>query len=198
MADMPTPADIKEFVSLLAPGAIILWVRSKIDVSQTTDLQEKVLQYALVSAVYYAFASPLFSVSSGVSLPGWAWRSIQYFAFPFAIGLASAYWMQSGLTYWLSGKARLSLTHHISSAWDYGFGRKMNVSRYVLVTLKDGSTVCGEMDHNSMASSNSQERDLFIGKMFEIDSSTNSWTMITPPRSILITGNDIRTVEIFE
>ena len=194
MADLPSAANIKEIISLFAPGLIILWARSRVTAGPTPDLQERLISYALASTAYYGAVSPLFYVANGVSLPSWFWASLQYAFFPACLGWLLAYGSQRGWEYQIANNFGLQFSHHIPAAWDFAFSR-IEEGTYILATLKDGSQVGGLYAGASFASSSKDERDLLIGDVWTVDNQ-NQWVRATPPRSALLCGGDIHYIEI--
>ena len=195
MADLPSAANIKEIVSLFAPGLIILWARSRVTAGPKPELQERLISYALASTAYYAAVSPLFYVVNCVELPIWLWTSLQYALLPAAIGWLLAYCSQRGLEYKIADKFGLQLCHHIPAAWDFTFSQ-MAEGKYILVTLKDGSRIGGIFDSASFSSSSKDERDMLIGDVWNVDEK-EGWHQADPPRSALLCGGDIHYIEIF-
>jgi hypothetical protein len=85
--------------------------------------------------------------------------------------------------------------HPIPTAWDYYFSRTAPV--WVLATLKDGSHVAGFFGRSSFASSDPRERDLYLEKIFKIVEN-GPWETIPRNRGILISGNQIASIEFWE
>ena len=196
MSDLPSASNVKEIISLFAPGLIILWARSRVNVGPTPELQERLLAYALVSTAYYAAISPFFYIQGFVELPPWLWATLQYAFVPAILGWALAYAAQKGWEYEAAKKLRLQFSHHIPAAWDFTFSTMVE-GTYILVTLKDGSRVGGLMGPSSFASSSKDERDLLIEDVWVMHGD-DSWTRAIPPRSALLCGNDIHYIEIFK
>jgi hypothetical protein len=192
---IPEPSNIRELISLLAPGFVLLWARSRVFTGPTPSFQERLISYALASAAYFAAVSPLFSVSWGLPLPAWLWNVLHYFAVPLIIGFLIAYGEQWGWQYKVARWLGLRFSHHIPAAWDFTFSR-VQISTFVLVTLSDGSQVAGLMSEASFASSSRDERDLLLEEVFVV-TDQGAWEPAEPSRSILICGKDIRFVEIF-
>lgn len=193
--NLPEPSNIRELISLLAPGFILLWVRSRVVAGPTPSFQERLVSYALASAGYFAAVSPLFFVSWGLQLPSWLWNLLHDFLVPLAIGILIAHGEQRGWQYKVAGRLGLKFSHHIPAAWDFTFSR-VEVSTFVLVTMGDGSQIAGLMSGASFASSSKDERDLLLEEVFLI-TDDGPWKPAEPSRSILICGKDIRLVEIF-
>lgn len=195
MGDFGEPEKLKALASLLAPGLIILTVRSSVLAGPKPDFKDRIVHYAAISAIYYAVAFPLFNWKGGIEIEVGLWRILQYCLVPLIIGLVLAYEIQGQ---WLSrlGKfAGLSLAHPTAAAWDFAFER-IRGGTFVLVTLNDGSQVAGLLGASSFASSSREERDLLIERVWSIDEG-GLWSEASPARSILLCGKDIRHVEIF-
>lgn len=195
MADLPSAANIKELVSLFAPGMILLWARSRVKAGPTPELQERLIGYAAASTAYFAAISPLFYIENATKLPSWLWTVLHYALVPLIIGWALAYISQNEWEYKIARFLKLNFSHHIPAAWDYTFSQ-MPGTTYLLVTLKDGAQVGGLMDTSSFASSSKDERDLLIEEVWTVEQ--NEWKRAVPPRSVLLCGGDITYIEIFK
>jgi hypothetical protein len=196
MTDIPTASDIANLTGLLAPGIIILWVRSRFRDSTPPTISDKTISYAVVSIAYNAASYPLFHAEGWPSVPSWLWQLLLYFVAPLTVGIALAFFDQSERFYKLTESMGLRPVHHTPTAWDYTF-RKRQPS-YALVHLTDGSIVAGAWDDGSFASSTSGDRDIFISQMWHVEQDGTGWTMLDPPRSILICGGSIRLVEFIK
>src|SRR4051812_46128811 len=99
MADLPTAKDITDLVSLLAPGLVIVSIRTRAITGTAPDFKDRLVAYGLISVGYFAAVTPLFHVESGLSIPSWLWSFLQYFAIPAICGVAAAYIHQHKLVY---------------------------------------------------------------------------------------------------
>jgi Family of unknown function (DUF6338) len=196
MADIPSAANIKEIVSLFAPGMILLWAYTRVKAGPTPELQDRLIGYAIASTAYFASISPIFAIPWGVSLAPWFWSLVHYAIAPLLLGWGIAFASQRGWEYKIANAVGLQFSHHIPAAWDFTFSQ-MKESTYILATLKDGSQVGGLMSQASFASSSKDERDLLIGDVWTVDED-NQWTQTEPERSALLCGGDIHYIEIFK
>jgi hypothetical protein len=193
--DLPTAAALKDLIAALAPGLIILGIRQRFVAGPNPPLQERAIAYAAVSALYYAIFNPAIAfVATQFRLTDWTASALEYVIVPVVIGAVvgiatSRDWSTS---WW--AKLRIQPVHHVPTAWDYAFSR-LQQGAYILVTLSDGSTVAGRYAFGSFASSSREERDLLIGDVWEVVD--GHWTRPPTPKSILLCGRDIRTVELF-
>lgn len=196
MAELPSADEIKGLVSLLAPGLIIQGMMGRVRAGALPDLKDRLVTYGVISSAYYAAAGPVFHWRGGIELDAWVIAFLEYAAVPIAIGLFLAYAVQGEWDYKIADKMRLQLAHHIPASWDYTF-EIIKSGAYLLVTLKDDSTVRGRYAGESFSSTNKDERDLLLSQVWEVDG-FGVWSEATPKRSILLCGGDIRFIEIYK
>lgn len=197
MGDLGDPKDIPALLALLAPGFIILWVRSRVVEGATLEFTQQLFYFAMVSAAYYGLFGPLFHASWGIALPGSVWSLLFYFLVPLAIAIVVGRITQRGLEYVWTEKLGMRFSQRIPTAWDYRFG-SIDEGTFVLATLKDGTTIAGRMAMGSYAASAKDGRDLYIAELWKApDKGSSDWTKLEPERGALICGDDIRYIEVF-
>ena len=81
------------------------------------------------------------------------------------------------------------------TAWDFKFAN-MEVE-WVIVTLNNNKTVAGYMDDNSCASSNENDRDLYIKEVYKIDDN-GKWKRVENTDGILIKAEQVKYIEFFK
>ena len=194
MPDLPTANEITKLTGLLAPGIVILWVRSRFRDAAPPKIADKMASYAVVSIAYTAISFPLFHAEGSAVLPGWLWELTLYFILPLLVGAMLVFFDQSERFYKVTERAGLRPVHHTPTAWDYTF-RKRTAS-FVLVHLTDGSEIAGAWINGSFASSTSGDRDVYINQMWTVKD--GGWKAVDPPRSILICGGTIRMIEFIQ
>ena len=89
---------------------------------------------------------------------------------------------------------KIQKIHSIPTAWDYCFSKQQEA--YVIVTLKDGKTIYGLFSTKSFASSDFEERDLYIEKTYTLDNDM-SWKEDEKSQGVLIVFSEIETIEFF-
>lgn len=194
--DFLDPTKLTTFVSALAPGFLIMFVRSQFNAGKPPNFQDRAVTYAAISSIYFAISIPLFAyLRDQHRLLPLASQFFEYFVLPIGVGLILAllttrrtfdrWWQRIGL----------QPIHHIPSAWDYLFGGLTEAS-WIIVTLKDGGSVAGKYGAGSFASSDGGERDLYISEVWDV-SEQGDWAKPTSPKGVLLCGRDIRSVEIF-
>ena len=89
----------------------------------------------------------------------------------------------------------LNQIHPIPTAWDYYFSRTEPV--WILVTMKDSSQVGGFFGERSFASSDPNERDLYIQEVLKINQD-GPWQRIPDNNGILVRGDEIKHIEFWK
>ncbi|MFZ5909243.1 MAG: DUF6338 family protein [Chloroflexota bacterium] len=119
------------------------------------------------------------------------------FISPVLLGIAWGIISMNQMVERIFGKVGINTIHPIPTSWDYKFS-STHEPKWVLVTLKDKSLVAGLWGNASFASSDQQERDIYIQKVYKI-SPKSSWEA-TPDNNdgIWISGEQIRSIEFFK
>lgn len=82
--------------------------------------------------------------------------------------------------------------HPIPSAWDYSFSKQQ--ASWVIVTLETGEVIYGKYSSNSFASSDPNERDLYLEKTYTLDQN-KKWIEDPKSNGILISKDAIQAIE---
>ena len=69
-------------------------------------------------------------------------------------------------------KLKIKTIHSTPTAWDYFFSKQE--SSYVIVTLVDGTKLYGYYSLNSFTSSDPDERDMYIEKLYDEEWNTDN------------------------
>jgi hypothetical protein len=123
MGELGDPTKVAALLTLLAPGFIILWFRTRVVEGATPDFKQQLFYFALASATYYGLISPLFHVSGAVILPMWLWSLLFYALVPMLIGLAVGWITEYDWEYSWAEKLGMHFSHRIPTAWDFRFSR---------------------------------------------------------------------------
>ncbi len=183
------------FLVFFVPGTIILFVRSRLTTGRLPHPSERFLSYLMVSAIYLALTLPFIDYQPELGLSNissWKWI-LWLFAIPFIVGLFLA--RSWSIVRILSGKIGFKLIHPIPTAWDWKFGNADD--QWVFVSLTDGSQVAVYLGEESFISSDPEERDIYIQKVYEVDPQTNKWKEAADTKGILITPGQVKTVEFW-
>jgi hypothetical protein len=181
---------------LLVPGVIIDFVRGQFIGRRTRSVSEAGLDFVVVSLLYYSVALPILLWLAG-GIDGFTtdfrfWYPL-WIVGPILVGLALGIIGQKN---WLGGRARrlrINVVHPMPAAWDRVFATLPEA--WVIITLKDGRKVAGWFGKHSSASSDPENRDIFIEKIYELDG--DDWIDVGP-KAALIMANEISTIEFIE
>ena len=95
----------------------------------------------------------------------------------------------------LANKCKFNVSSSIPTAWDYLFSIQSAV--YVLITLTDGTEYYGYYGENSYTSSSSDERDIYIEKLYDFDDE-NGWIENKQSVGLLLNCTQIQSIEFFQ
>ena len=95
----------------------------------------------------------------------------------------------------IADKLNLNVINPIPTSWDYFFSQAQCC--FVIVTLFDESVVLGYFGENSFASSETEERDIYIEKIYKMGEE-NKWIENDSSNGILIKQSQIKTIEFLQ
>lgn len=189
-------------ITFLVPGFVMDLTLSIFVPKRLEDLQFSLLRFLTLSCVNYAVWSWLiylifFKTHREVLSVFYASLSLGVVVFisPIVIGVLLGYFSQKEWIKKILNRLGLNTISSIPTSWDYKFSN-INESVWLIVTLKDGSTVAGYFGTNSFASSIALEHDLYIEEIYKIDTN-ESWERLIPPCSILLKGEEIKYIEFW-
>lgn len=186
-------------IGFVVPGYIFVWIRSIFLTRRPLKPNEQIVAYVAISCVNIVLCSPLIIYIMGnaelKSRPletGLLWI-VTLMIIPTVGGVlfgiaAQREWLHRALQF-----LRLRPVHVIPTAWEWQFSR-IDGSSWVIVTLKDGSTVFGLFGSTSFASSEPTERDIFIESVYSA-ADDGKWTSMG--RGVLVPHGEIRCIEFF-
>ena len=93
----------------------------------------------------------------------------------------------------LLSKLNVHFIHPVPTAWDYCFSNQQE--SFVIVTLTDGTQLFGWFSSNSFASSDADERDLFIEKGYKVGKD-GKWFLDKESAGIYIPKDKIKFIEL--
>ena len=99
---------------------------------------------------------------------------------------------QQGFIERLLAKIKVNKIHPVPTAWDYYFSKQEE--SWIIVTLKNGKTIYGKFSEHSFASSDAEERDLYIEKTYNIKKDM-TWVEDDKSNGILVAKDEIETIE---
>ena len=185
-------------LTFLVPGFITDGVLSSFQTRKSEEFQVTLLRLFTFSVINYAVWSWLIyllvftqyfkehEIGSAV-----LWLCIILIA-PIILAIALGYASQKEWSRKFYQSIGLRTKHITPTGWDWHFEQQRR--EWVLITLNDGSTVSGLFEHNSYASSDPSERDLYVEQLYKIDDEGN-WLPDIEGKGILVAGVNIKTIE---
>ncbi len=196
MTDIVSFQNIYLILIFIVPGLIIQFVRAQFLTGRTPKHSESILSHLILSLVYFAFVLPFSKLLISVEY-NWTGEILLWLAIlllgPVVFGLIIGLVTQKEWIKKIGNKIGISTVHVIPSAWDWKFGRMQE--QYIMVTLKNGSKIAGFCGKESFISSDPNERDLYIERIYDLDED-NTWS-IDKGKSILISQGEIRAIEFW-
>jgi hypothetical protein len=201
MDSLISPDTFHLAVGFLVPGVIITFIRAQFTTGRVQSQAESVLSYVALSLVYYAVALPVSQfaingkwqfVSGELAAGGGAWICLTLIG-PVLFGVILGLNVRMDWTRRILGRLRLNIVHAVPTAWDWKFSCPS--AQWVLVTCKDGTKVAGLFASNSFVSTDQNERDIYIERVYDVDEQ-NQWQDVGE-RGILILGSEISSVNFW-
>lgn len=206
---MLSPETFDFFATYLLAGYVVIIVRSRFILGLRPKPTELIVEAVIFSLVNQLAASAIaeLSVYFGVNqflntvgvLPSYDSR-VYFFAkilvLPTLIGSALGYNLTAGWKNALLRRLSLPVIHPVQRGHDYAFGNNREPG-FVIVTYFDETTVAGYFGENSLAASDAQRSDLYLERLYLIDE-VYEWQQPSPPRSGLISLQNVRSIEFLE
>jgi hypothetical protein len=187
--------------AFIVPGFVMSFVRSQFATGRPQKGTEPVLGYLTLSAINYAVFSWLVFILVGTRFAEAhpAWAALSWFLVlligPALLGAGLGIAIQRDMFRPLFARLRLQPVHVVPTAWDYQFGR-LREAHWILVKLSSGGTVAGYFGPRSFASSDPEERDLFIEQVYQIDENS-VWHPMQEGHGTLIAKDQVDSVDFW-
>ncbi|MFN4282810.1 MAG: DUF6338 family protein [Alphaproteobacteria bacterium] len=187
-------------LAFIVPGFIAHSVQAIFSIRKTASYEINLIRFLTLSALNYATWSWLifllgnaefFKESIGWTAAGWAWVIL---AGPVLLGGLLGYLSQKDVVHRFLQKIGLRPIHGVPTSWDWRFSQL--TAHWILITLKDGSSVSGWFGEKSFASSDSEERDIYVEQVYEINDQ-GKWQRAAVGKGILIAANEIKFIELW-
>ncbi len=195
MLELFTFENIYFALSFIVPGRIIVFFRSKFLIGRRSQSHyEALLSYITISVVYLAIALSVMKIISEqfrVSMPEIYYLPILVILVPTILGIIIGVSTKNGWGRRIVNRIGFHPVHVMPTAWDWKFSAYKE--ELVLVTLKDETKIAGYISGGSFMSSDPEERDIYIEKLYELEDN-DDWTNCDP-KSILIMSGEIQTIE---
>jgi hypothetical protein len=195
MDKMLAPEQLRLFWFFAMPGIIVLYVRAQFLAGRLPKVAEGIVAYLIVSVAYHALLFPIARPLYGAEVQGWIGGFV-WFAYilvgPAVAGLLLGLNVRRGWLKDLLERFQVHTVHAIEAAWDWRFSDCKDC--FVTVVLKDGTHWRGYLGGDSFMSSVPTERDIFIEKVYTIQSD-DTWE----PRNsgVWISNGEIQSIEFW-
>lgn len=188
-------------LAFIVPGFLWHCVNSMLipDKKRTTEilflrfLTFSCFNIAIWSWLLYIFAATQYT--SNHPLQAACLWAIIIFVSPVLLGGVTGYLDQKGYFKRMLSKLGIKSIHSTPTAWDYKF-YNTHSSVWVQIKLKDGKTIRGLYGSRSFASSESDERDIYIQQAVKV--SDQKWEKIEKSDGILVKGDQIEYIEFIK
>jgi len=197
--DIKNLADLFAALTNLLPGFILLFVRSRFTDGRLPSLKENVALYVVLSAIYFILVPTALQPApvSNFTWSNYLGRLAELLLLPLCLGILLGIVAQRALVkrafLWCTTKLGLNigLADPAPTAWDWKFSRLP--ACFVIIKLRDGSTVYGRAGPESFISSDPAERDLYIQPIYRL-LDNGDWEQ-SGARGIWIGAGEISTIE---
>ena len=154
------------------------------------------LTYLTVSVVYYALLLPVVDLAPSIQQSSYG-KVLAWFALilvgPAILGLLLGVNIQTDAFRRFLRWCGFNPVHVIPTAWDWKFGGMSE--QWVLVTLKDGTRFAGFCGSDSFMSSDPEERDIYIERIYDIEED-NRWVSCGE-KGLLVAAGEVQTIEFW-
>ena len=198
MPDFKSDDNFLLILLFVVPGLVALSVRSRFITGRTPSAKENVLNFIVLSFVYYsltiAFIEPALSITTPWIARATVWILLLLVGpaiFGFFLGVSA----QKEWFTWVFNKLNLAIVHVIPTAWDWRFS-SIQRGMFVMVTLTSGERVAGFFGSNSFASSDAGERDLYIEEEYTV-TDQGEWKARSEKVGVLISAKQVRYIEFW-
>jgi hypothetical protein len=187
-------------VCFLVPGFVIDLTLSRFfykKSEQVTLILLRFLTFSCLNYIPWIFVYLLLwdrSILANPSFLAFAFIIIIFIS-PIIVGLILGYANQKQLLERGLSGLRFKTITGFPSAWDYSFSR-IEEPVWMLITLKDGSQIAGWFGKNSLASSESSERDIYLELVYKLED--DAWQPVPRSAGILINAEEIRYIEFWQ
>lgn len=189
-------------IAFLIPGFIITNIIRRVIPKVDKDYKTNVLENFIFSFLnIFLWAIPIYKIYINIEwwnkkiLLLWLVCLLIIFLSPIIIAAVIIIFYQKEMFRRLCQYFNVSSIDTEPSAWDFKF--KQIENEWVIITLKDETTIEGYIGVNSFISSNCKERDLYIDEQYKI-SKNGEWKKVNRTDGIWIKNDEIKYIEFLK
>lgn len=189
-------------IAFLIPGFITTYIIRRVIPKVDKDYKTSVLENFIYSFLnIFLWAIPIYKIYINIGwwnkkiLLLWLVCLLIIFVSPIIIASVIIIFYQKEVFRKLCQYFNISSIDTEPSAWDFKFKKIEN--EWVIITLKDKTTIGGYIGVNSFISSNCKERYLYIDEQYEI-SKNGEWKKVNRTDGIWIKNDEIKYIEFLK
>lgn len=196
MPELSDPTTLYLTFAFVVPGLVISYFRAQFTTGRMQSHSEAILSYLALSALYGALILPVVG-----SLPEGPvdertnilyWVGLVFFG-PAIVGSLLGYSSRTNAVRRLLNYLGINPVHAVPTAWDWKFGGMKE--QLILVTLKDDTKFPGYCGQASFMSSDPDERDLYVEKIYAWGED-DAW-IDNGGHGLWVNASEIKTIEFF-
>jgi hypothetical protein len=191
--------DIVFYTSIfILPGFLIKGIISHLTpVKKTSDGSYflSCLAYSLVHCAIWSWAYALAQAAGVATVCYWLLLVAITLVGAIIISLVVSIVKQKQTLQKLAERLGYNTINPIPLAWDYIFSKQQ--ANWVIVTLANGDKFYGLFSSESFASSESEEKDIFIEKLYTLNEK-NIWVKVENSKGVYLPGNVIQSIEFLK
>ena len=183
-----SPDKLPFYFLFFIPGFIALQISSLISPTADLDFSKRIPSAIGYSALNYALMQLILIPIRASRVPN-APELVQL-AFTFLVPALYPFAIKSLRDSQLAG-----ITGSHSRAWDFVFSKRLK--RWVRLHMKDDTVVCGWFGSNSQSTSYPIDEQLYIEKLYDVESDTNAWKERVSSAGAIISMSEVKYIEFF-
>lgn len=183
----------------LVPGFIMNMGYGYLIPLREGQAQLYLIRFIVFSCINYALVWP--AINKLIQIKYWIEHPLRWslilililLILPYSVGMLVGYINNRDWIRIILRRIGINPIHPAPTAWDFVM---QGESRYVIVTLKDKTEICGLYSDKSLASSVPSEKDLYIERIYKVDEENDgTWCEIDKGRGMWINGSEILHIE---
>lgn len=180
------------------PGYIILEIIRMITPSSKKTETEIVVQsigYSILNYSIWSFVFSLLEISfSNNTILLKVMQSVALILTGIITGVCIAVIKKKNIMGRILGLLKIDTTNSIPTSWDYVFSKYEPY--WLEIGVSDGKVIRGLFYHNSFASSEPGEKDIYLEELYE--KKEDSWEKVRQTKGVWINHNEIRYIKFYK
>ena len=195
MEDWLKPENLKLLTQLVLPGFVIAYLRGRLLPNRRLALKDAIIGYIALSFIYQALLAPFNGLINSSNLGDLGHSLVTILTamvLPAGLGVFIGLDGREGWSRRLARYFRIHVSHPVNAAWDWRFSGIEEC--WIMAVLKDGTRWAGYLGTNSFTSTDADERDIYIERVYNLGDN-DVWT--PKGSSVLIAHTEIQSLEFW-